>query len=71
MHAKAEILRIGMLAMQVCVPEEWGDDTIEEYANDANPAGTMHGWTVRKDGPDPYRVTCQHNVDYIHVVLIC
>jgi len=70
----AVVTRYGALDMQVCVPRDWGDDQIKDFANTANLCGTESGWQIRKEG-DPAlagakeRVPCSANHGYVHVML--
>ena len=61
------------LAMQVCVPGDWTDGQVEEFANRENPAGTEHGWHIRYDGYQT-RVACvgeEGRDGFVHIVLEC
>lgn len=31
----------------VCVPENWTNEQVKAFADEANPCGTQHGWHVR------------------------
>lgn len=74
------VTRIGLLDMQVCVPGEWTDEQIVEFANRENLAGTTNGWQIRRQG-DPAlggtneRVPCaapaRDGAGFVHVVLDC
>ncbi len=71
----AEITRSGLLDMQVCVPSDWTDEQVEEFAK-TNPCGTTHGWQIRKQGSsllkgDKERVKCAEQSDHVHVMLDC
>lgn len=74
MKLVAEVTRYGALDMQVCVPIGWPDDHVLEFAEHANPCGTEHGWSIRKqhdealDGDDE-RVPCDRKVGFVHIVL--
>lgn len=66
----------GLLAMQVCVPEAWGDAEVEGFANRENFAGTQNGWLIRKQGSEALggadeRVPCQERSGFVHVMLEC
>lgn len=72
----AEVTKIGMLDMQVCVPEDWTDEQAESFANRENPAGTTHGWKLRAaDDPAqagaPIRVKCRGRDAHVHIMLTC
>lgn len=71
-----EVARQGLLQMQVCVPATATDQSVVDYANITNPAGTEGGWFIVKQGHellggDDERVQCQENNDNVHIVLIC
>lgn len=68
------VLRVGALAMQVCVPADWTDEQIREFAERANPSGTTGGWYIRREGDPalrgtPERAQCAQFEDRVHVVL--
>ena len=72
---KAEITKTGIFDMQVCVPSDWTDDQVEEFAQ-TNPCGTTHGWQIRKQGSellngDKERVNCADRSGHVHVMLDC
>lgn len=74
--SRAVVTHIGMLDMQVCVPAEWTDKEVEEFANAANPAGGDLTWSmVPADSEflagDPVRNPCAERVDYVHIMLEC
>ena len=73
---KPGITKFGALDMQVCVPKEWTDKQVIEFANDNNPARTTGGWCVVKEGSiylagDPERVTCKEHPRNVHIMLEC
>lgn len=64
------------LDMQVCVPSEWTDDQVKDFADRENPCGTTHGWAITREGDkalrgDGGRVSCQGNdrKGYVHIML--
>lgn len=70
----AEVTRRGALSMQVCVPTDWTDDQVKEFANRENLCGTTGGWFVRKDGDkalngDPERMPCEGRAGHVHIML--
>lgn len=74
MSLDAEVIRTGLLDMQVCVPSDWTDLQIAIFAERRNPCGTHSGWRVRKEGSEllagaPERVECSHNPEHVHVML--
>lgn len=69
-----EVTRIGLLGMQVCVPKEWLDDKVKQFADLSNPCGTINVWQIRKDGDlalvgDPERVACESKDGFVHIML--
>lgn len=71
---KAQVTHRGALDMQVCVPYEWDDAQVKEFADRENPCGTSGGWFVRKDGDealagDPERARCQSIGGHVHIML--
>lgn len=73
---KPNIPYMGILDMQVCVPKDWTDFEIINFANKENPTGLKTGWVIRREG-DKFlsgsheRVTCAENPDFVHVMLDC
>lgn len=70
----AEITREYPLGLQVCVPEDWTDEQVKEFADRERLCGTTHGWQVRKEGSellggDPERVKCTGRDGHVHVML--
>lgn len=70
------ITRSTMFDMQVCVPKEWTDEQVKTFAETANPSGTEHGWSIRKEGHealngDPERVQCTKHEAHCHIMLDC
>lgn len=70
----AEVTRTGPLDMQVCVPEDWADEQVKEFADRENPCGTEHGWFIRKAGDealngDPERQPCTGRYRHVHIML--
>jgi len=71
---KPEVTREGLLDMQVCVPEDWIDSQVEEFANKENCCGTMSGWRIRKEGSElldgsPERNPCAKRKGCVHITL--
>lgn len=73
-----QVLRRGIFDCQVCVPNEWTDEQVEELANAENPTGISSGWRIRKEGSellvgDPERVSCnsETNPGFVHIMLDC
>lgn len=73
-NMKAEVTQKGALDMQVCIPAEWTDRQITDFANENNPCGTMNGWFIRRLGDEalsgaPERNPCAERPDFVHVML--
>lgn len=70
----ASVTRQGVLDCQVCVPENWDDKKVLDFANYANPCGTSHGWAIRKQGDETLlgcdeRVKCEDRDGFVHIML--
>jgi hypothetical protein len=72
----ATVTNVSIFDMQVCVPADWTDAQVEEFANSQNPAGTELGWRIR--GPEspyqqgaPVRVQCAIGGGNVHIMLEC
>lgn len=73
-HMKPQVTRRGLLDMQVCVPQEWTDEQVKEFADRENICGTENGWVIRKDGDytlfgDMERVNCDSRKGFVHIML--
>ena len=60
--------------MQVCVPEDWNDDQVLDFAGVENPCGTENGWFIRKQGSKylsgaDERVACEERPNHVHIML--
>ena len=74
--SKPEVTRTFLFDMQVCIPKEWKDKQVVEFANTNNPTGTDHGWYIRKQGSkylvgDDERVSCVEHDGMVHIMLDC
>jgi hypothetical protein len=70
----AEVIRVGILDMQVCVPGRWTDEAIRHFADRKNRCGTEAGWQIRREGDEallgmPERNPCDERLGYVHVTL--
>lgn len=76
MNEKPEVTRHSLLGMQVCVPLDYTDAQVEDFANMNNPTGIESRWTIRRQG-DPAlsgcdeRVQCEQRTGFVHVMLNC
>jgi len=60
--------------MQVCVPADWSDEQVKEFADRANMCGTTAGWQIVREGSkylagDPERVPCHDRAGFVHIML--
>jgi len=70
----AEVTQESVLSMQVCIPKDWTDKQVLQFAEDENPARTTSGWFIRRQG-DKYlygadeRRQCAEKEENVHIVL--
>ena len=72
----AEVTKTGLLDMQVCVPKDWADELVIEFAEKKNPCGTTNGWFIRRQGSknlngSDERVQCSDYEENCHIMLDC
>lgn len=71
----AQVTRRSILSMQVCVPADWSDEQVLEFAEKENPSGTENGWVIRKagatklSGSNATRVICEKHGCNMHIML--
>lgn len=70
----AQVTKIGILDMQVCVPKGWSNRRVLAFAEAHNPCGTSAGWGIRKKGSRflagcPARVPCEDHEGFVHIML--
>lgn len=70
----AAVTRRGALDMQVCVPDDWSDDQVRDFANRENLCGTPHGWGIRRHEDAALagaaeRVPCASRSGHVHIML--
>ena len=70
----AQVTRRGALDMQVCVPTDWTDEQVKEFADMSNECGTENGWQIRRHGNKNLagydeRVACHERSGHVHVML--
>ena len=69
------VTKYPLLRMQVCVPEDWTDEQIVEFASRECPMVTEgNKWAIRREGSpllgvDQEREPCLGRTGYIHVTL--
>lgn len=71
---KPEVTQRGVLDMQVCVPAEWTDEQVLDFAEKENPCGTTNGWFIRREGDKelmgcPERQPCAERDNFVHIML--
>ena len=69
-HEKPVVTKVGILNLQVCVPENWNDEQVREFANQENLCGTTNGWVVSQR-PEVAAVKCEGREGFKHVILDC
>ena len=70
---EATVTKYGMIDMQVCVPVDWNDQQIINFAELRYPSGTS-GWQIRRQGDkalagDPERQPCADHPNFVYVML--
>lgn len=70
----AEVTKLGIFDMQVCIPVDWTDQQVQEFAESENSCGTAQGWLIRREGDiclkgDPERRPCAVRTDHVHIML--
>ena len=69
-----EITQANGLDIQVCIPENWTDEQVKEFAEREHPCGTENGWFIRREGDktlagDPERTPCESREGFVHIML--
>ena len=72
--SKPSVTRYGSLDMQVCIPKDWDDEQVKQFAESNYPCGTTLGWQIRRQGDKDLlgkdeRVTCSEDADNCHIML--
>lgn len=70
----AEVISMGALDMQVCVPADSTDAEVIAFAEQENPCGTEYSWAIRRQGDvllkgDAERVPCRDRAGHVHIML--
>jgi hypothetical protein len=68
------LIKAYALQMQVCVPKEWDDTQVKDFAEKSNPCGTKNGWFIQREGDerlkgDPERAQCVEHGSHCHIML--
>lgn len=67
-----EIVRYSLLNLQVCVPEDYTDEQVEEFANKNMPTGIPSPWKITQaSNGDPVRNPCRERNGCVHILLDC
>lgn len=56
----------GLLHLQLCVPGEWTDEQVVDFAEQEQPCGSSGGWSVNLGAK---RVPCADGGGMIHVIV--
>ncbi len=72
--SEAQVTKTGPLDMQVCVPADWTDEQVKEFADTENLCGAQNGWQIRRQGDKALagadeRVKCEGREGFVHVML--
>lgn len=72
----AEVTKLNVFSMQVCVPAFWLDEDVLNFAERENPCGVTGGWQIRRKGDEalkghPERNPCGEREGYVHIMLDC
>ena len=78
MSSEPMVTRMRLCSLQVCVPKDYTDEQVEEFANRDSPTGIKSDWRIRKQGDpmldgDAERVPCgdESRKDCCHIMLDC
>lgn len=72
MSEQPQVTHMSALDIQVCVPEDWTDQQVTDFAERSYPCGTDLGWQIRRQGrTEGYqeRVSCEGRAGFVHVML--
>lgn len=74
MSDKPQVIHMGLLDMQVCVPHDWTDEQVLNFAEEEFPCGTSNGWFIRRQGSESLsgcdeRVKCAGREGFVHIML--
>lgn len=74
MNDLPQVVRYGIIDMQVCVPKSYKDKEVKAFADNSNPSGTEHGWFIRKNGDlalagAQERERCSDRLGFVHIML--
>ena len=69
----AELVKMSLLAAQVCVPWTWTDEQARDFLESKAPCGTENGWAMRKQGHERLagcdeRVQCTRHTHRCHIM---
>lgn len=71
---KAMVVYSSMSDMQVCVPEDWTDEEVKEFANKEKECWTGNGWAIVRKGDkslngSPEREPCVDQPGFVNIKL--
>lgn len=74
MQVKPQVILVGLLDVQVCVPKDWTEEQVRTLAEQEVRSGTANGWQIRREGDpwlagDPERARCEADPDWVHIML--
>lgn len=58
------IVRLGVFDFDVCVPADWADEQVEDFAESSYPCSDFGSWKVHGD-----RITCANRDGFVHISL--
>jgi hypothetical protein len=67
-------LKAGIIDMGFCVPEDWTDQQVIDFAESHYPCGTKTGWRIIREGDFrlggcPERNPCESRAGYVHIAV--
>jgi len=66
------VIRNRGLALQVCAPESWTEEEVNEATNSVHPTGIRSTWRVVDPmNGDARRVVCEEGCGRVHYVMVC
>lgn len=71
-----QVTHYGFLSIQVCVPSDYTDEQVADFAEKDYPCGTDNGWHIRPEGHELLagcheRVPCDSTSrpNFVHIML--
>ena len=67
-----EVLKVGLLSIQVCALSKLSDDEIMRITNLIHPSGTTNGWChIERERKGATPVDCEEHFDRTHYIIHC